>query len=173
MTLGMKICELRKRLGVSQEELASQIGVSRQTISKWERDESLPELDKVKALSAIFSISTDYLLLDSLDTIKDQVRQGDEEQQARGDGYRLNWSKVAFVSGLALFAPAAGGIIIWNILMGTYGHTMDPEMEPAKIIVEVLIYAMAAVSVGLTIAGAVLMARTKKKDKNDTDMPDE
>ncbi len=60
--LAERIRELRRARGLSQEELADQVGVSRQAVSKWEGDQILPELDKVLALSLLFETSTDYLL---------------------------------------------------------------------------------------------------------------
>lgn len=65
MILADKIAELRKKNGWSQEELAGQLGVSRQSVSKWESASSIPDLDKILKLSAIFGVSTDYLLKDS------------------------------------------------------------------------------------------------------------
>ena len=62
MELSEKILQLRKALGLSQEQLAEQVGVSRQSISKWETGQSTPELEKVVELSRIFGISTDELL---------------------------------------------------------------------------------------------------------------
>lgn len=62
MQLSDNILQLRKALGLSQEQLAEQIGVSRQSISKWETGQSAPELDKLLALSRVFRISTDALL---------------------------------------------------------------------------------------------------------------
>lgn len=60
--LGEKIHQLRKGKGMSQEELASQLTVSRQAISKWELGESVPDTDNVMQLSKLFAVSTDYLL---------------------------------------------------------------------------------------------------------------
>lgn len=62
MQLSDNILQLRKALGLSQEQLAEQIGVSRQSISKWETGQSAPELDKLLALSRVFGVSTDALL---------------------------------------------------------------------------------------------------------------
>lgn len=62
MNLSDRIQTLRKGLGISQEELADRIGVSRQAVSKWESEQSLPDLDKVIALSEYFQVTTDYLL---------------------------------------------------------------------------------------------------------------
>ena len=59
--LSEKIYTLRRKSGLSQEQLAEKIGVSRQAISKWEGGLSTPELDKLKALSAFFQISIDEL----------------------------------------------------------------------------------------------------------------
>ena len=56
MTLGQRIAQKRKELGLSQEALGEQLGVSRQSIYKWEADSSLPEIEKLIALSALFSV---------------------------------------------------------------------------------------------------------------------
>ena len=65
MILADKLIELRKKNGWSQEELAEQLGVSRQSVSKWESGASIPDLDKILKLSALFGVSTDFLLKDS------------------------------------------------------------------------------------------------------------
>ena len=66
MIFADKIADLRKKNGWSQEELANQLGVSRQAVSKWESASSIPDLDKIIKMSSIFGVSTDYLLKDSL-----------------------------------------------------------------------------------------------------------
>lgn len=67
MILADKIIQLRKKAGWSQEELASQLGVTRQSISKWEGAQSIPDMDKLLKLSRLFGVSTDYLLKDELE----------------------------------------------------------------------------------------------------------
>ena len=62
MTIADRIQTLRKSKGMSQEELADAAGVSRQAVSKWESEQSIPDLDKVVILSEIFEVTTDYLL---------------------------------------------------------------------------------------------------------------
>lgn len=64
MIFADKLIQLRKKAGWSQEELAEQIGVSRQAISKWEGAQSVPDLSRIIQLSKIFNISTDILLKD-------------------------------------------------------------------------------------------------------------
>ncbi|MBE6899407.1 MAG: helix-turn-helix transcriptional regulator [Ruminococcaceae bacterium] len=66
MILADKIIELRKKAGYSQEELAEKMGVSRQSVSKWEGALSIPDLDKILLMSEIFGVSTDFLLKDEL-----------------------------------------------------------------------------------------------------------
>ncbi len=64
MILAEKITVLRKRNGWSQEDLAEKLGVSRQSISKWESAQSTPDLNRILAMSALFDVSTDTLLKD-------------------------------------------------------------------------------------------------------------
>lgn len=69
MILADKIMNLRKQQGMSQEELAHQLGISRQSVSKWESGASIPDLDKILKLSDLFGVSTDYLLKDEIEEI--------------------------------------------------------------------------------------------------------
>lgn len=62
MTIGQRIAQKRKELGLSQEALGEQLGVSRQSIYKWESDSSLPEIEKLIALSSIFNVPVGWLL---------------------------------------------------------------------------------------------------------------
>ena len=66
MLLADKIVTLRKRAGWSQEELAAQLGVSRQSVSKWEGAQSVPDMQKVVQMSHLFDVTTDYLLKEEL-----------------------------------------------------------------------------------------------------------
>ena len=62
MNIADRIQSLRKQKGMSQIELADAIGVSRQAVSKWESEQTIPDLDKIVAMSEIFGTTTDYLL---------------------------------------------------------------------------------------------------------------
>lgn len=62
MNLSDRIQYLRKVRGISQEGLAEQLGVSRQAVSKWESEQSMPDLDKIISMSDYFDVTTDYLL---------------------------------------------------------------------------------------------------------------
>ena len=68
MILADKIISLRKKAGWSQEELAAQLNVTRQSVSKWEGAQSVPDMDKVVQMSRLFGVTTDFLLKDELET---------------------------------------------------------------------------------------------------------
>ena len=79
MILAEKIMKLRKQQGWSQEELAMKLGVSRQSVSKWESGASIPELDKILQLGELFGVSTDFLLKDDREDFP--IINGDEDEQ--------------------------------------------------------------------------------------------
>ena len=62
MNIADRIQNLRKNRGISQEELADKIGVSRQAVSKWESEQSSPDIEKIILLSDYFDVTTDYIL---------------------------------------------------------------------------------------------------------------
>jgi len=85
-TFSEKLLELRRREGLSQEQLAERLGVTRQSVSKWEGGAALPELGKLVALSELFSVSVDYLVKDRLEEPKPaEAREGafSSQQAAR------------------------------------------------------------------------------------------
>ena len=66
MTLGEKLQLLRRSRGLSQEQLAAELDVSRQAISKWECGDSTPDLDKLRAICTYFGVTTDYLIWENV-----------------------------------------------------------------------------------------------------------
>lgn len=85
MILADKIVDLRKRNGWSQEELAEKMGVSRQSISKWEGAQSVPDMGRIVRLSELFSVSTDYLLKDDMERVE-LVETAESEASCRTVG---------------------------------------------------------------------------------------
>lgn len=67
MILAYKIMNLRKKAGWSQDELASQLNVTRQSVSKWEGSQSVPDIDRIVQMSRLFGVTTDYLLKDEIE----------------------------------------------------------------------------------------------------------
>lgn len=124
MTTGEKIYQLRKKVGISQEELAQQVGVSRQAISKWERDEAIPDADKIILLSSIFSISTDYLLIENIETLNDSIGPTlPQSKSARAKKKRrLGWVLLGIGIPLTIFYALM--LYVWQAIM------KSPEIEP-------------------------------------------
>ena len=79
MTLNEKILLLRKKAGLSQEDLANEVGVSRQTVYKWESGDAQPELAKIKWLAKYFNVSFDYLMDDEIESEERQVPEAREK----------------------------------------------------------------------------------------------
>ena len=111
MKLAEKLFELRKEKGWSQEKLAEQINVSRQSISKWESGQVLPEIEKIIELSKIFQVTTDYLLLDeSIEKVSTAVllEEGKDKYYKEAKSYGL-WQVIyIFVLALAIYLFLAG-----------------------------------------------------------------
>ena len=112
MIFADKLVQLRKKNGWSQEELADQMNVSRQTVSKWEGAQSIPDLAKVLTLSKLFGVTTDYLLKDEIeleeyaseDTPK--LRQVSMEEAHRYlDCRRSTGNKFALCCALCILCP--------------------------------------------------------------------
>ena len=116
MTFGEKLHRLRRERGLSQEALAAELGVSRQAVSRWELGEVVPDTANVLAVSRIFGVSTDYLLLDECDregqtpAAKSAERSLRERQAAVGQGF---CARVLWLALISLFhqyrLDAAGG----------------------------------------------------------------
>lgn len=86
MTLGDKLAKLRRENNYTQEQLADILGVSRQSVSKWESDLAYPETDKLVKLGELYNCSMDYLLKDGVEDRadnddKDSVEDGDDKKQ--------------------------------------------------------------------------------------------
>ena len=88
MTLGEKIVNLRSNVGLSQEELAEKVNVSRQSVSKWEMNQALPQIDKVLMLCELFGISTDELLHDKIEVKPQSTTEARGLKYFGTDGFR-------------------------------------------------------------------------------------
>lgn len=120
MILAEKIINLRKKNGWSQEELAEKLGVTRQSISKYEGAQSIPDLDKILKLSEIFGVTTDYLIKDELEEEEyapSQMHENESEsdrsvhkvtmEMANEYLQIIDWSagKTAFATMLCILSP--------------------------------------------------------------------
>ncbi len=94
MTLGNHLYSARKKSGLSQEDVAAKLGVSRQTISKWELDETLPDIRQAKKLAVLYHLSLDELIDFDIDVkeIERVIENTSEETQKKIDWTKA-WSK--------------------------------------------------------------------------------
>lgn len=94
MSLGNSLFNARKKSGLSQEEVAEKLGVSRQTISKWETDETLPDIRQSKKLAVLYHLTLDELIDFDADVkeIEDMIEKTSEETQKKIDWTKV-WSK--------------------------------------------------------------------------------
>lgn len=105
MILADKIIKERKKLGLSQEELAEKMNISRQSVSKWESNQSLPEIDKILLMSSIFGVTTDYLLKDEIET-DEYLTKNDSGDQRDDTGNDYNSVIVLEKGGKTLKIPS-------------------------------------------------------------------
>ena len=81
--LGEKLLELRKAKNLSQEEVAEKLNVTRQTVSKWETNQSTPDFDKIVPLCELFEISTDELLRGKKAELKKEEKSEEDRKSTR------------------------------------------------------------------------------------------
>ena len=103
MTLGARLQELRLRRGMSQDALADKLGVSRQAVSKWERDEATPDLDKIIKLSEFYGISLDALLKEEPQPAK--------TQQTPPHPHKADWNRILTWGGLL----GGSAMVVWGL----------------------------------------------------------
>lgn len=94
MNLGNHLIQARKKAGLSQEAVAEKLGVSRQTISKWETDETVPDIYQSKKLAKLYHLSLDELIEFDVDLkeIEHIIKNTDEKKEAKVD-WTNAWSK--------------------------------------------------------------------------------
>lgn len=144
MILADKIISLRKKEGMTQEDLANLVGVSRQSVSKWESSMAMPDLDKVVKLSQIFSVSTDFLLDDNLGMEQIIVDEKVEDTSKLVDLDLLNQYYGAYEKIARLISLATILVIISPIAY----MTLDNINESLGVII---FLALIALAVGLFI----------------------
>lgn len=160
MTLGEKIYRLRSEKGLSQEAFGDMLGVSRQSVSKWETDQSQPELEKIVAISDMFGISTDYLLKENIERTEPTVKEPEHIKQKR---LHYEYKSQKMIKGLPLvhinfgvgFYRAKGIFAIGNFASGIFalGYISAGVISVGLLTAGLL--ALGTVSVGLISMGTL------------------
>lgn len=144
MTIGEKIARLRKEQNLTQEQFAEILKVSRQTVSKWERDEAYPDTEKLIRIGKIFDCSLDYLL-------KDELEQMDVNLTAAKEDAGYDKMRAGILTYLS-FPPIFGWIV------GIVSLKFQKSHMKNKILICLTIVGMifSLLCTALMIAGALL-----------------
>ena len=160
MDLGKKIALCRKEARMSQEALAAELGISRQAVSRWETGEAMPDTGKIIELSRIFSVTTDYLLLDEVTT----ARRYDPENSVhsvspaaeRRRRFRINFGIVMTVMGGLFVSGSLIYAIFWAQETDWWYSNWGPLLTGLIFTGVVIPF---AAGVALLIAGAISLYR--------------
>ena len=137
MELGTQIRKYRNERTLSQEALAEQVFVSRQTVSNWENDKSYPDVKSLMLLSEVFEVSLDQLIKGDVEIMKEQIEQIDQTDQKKFE--RLsNIFTILFLAVLITPVPLVhflsyAGLAIWIVILGAGSYAaMLVEREKKK-----------------------------------------
>lgn len=152
MTVGERIQQLRKAAGLSQEQLAEQLDVSRQSVSKWELNDAAPEISKIIALSELFGISTDELLKGA-----ESIPAAAGEKESIAAIARLNAAekriRTGFITAVAGLIMLALELLLLPVMQvmehNAFGHFLTNAMDyagkmPMKAVIFITAAAIAA-----------------------------
>ena len=131
-TLGKRIVHHRKRLGLTQEQLAEKLGVTAQAVSKWENDQSCPDISTLPLLSEIFGITTDALLGREAPAVMAEVVMDEEETKS---DFQLRWdASRKGTLGFAVWALAVGALYLLSQLLN-WGMSLWDVLWPTSLLV--------------------------------------
>lgn len=174
MLLSEKIMDLRKKKGWSQEELAEKLDISRQSVSKWESNASIPDIDRILALSRLFGVSTDYLLKDELqqETVQTtEVLEESPEQTVRNISMeeanhfmelwrKLSWRMAGAIS-LLILSPVP--VILFESWSQNQRFAIGERMGAG--LGAILLLVIAAIGVVVLILSGMQMAKYEYMEK--------
>ena len=142
MEFGKSITKFRKKCGLSQERLAEEVGVARQTISKWELGETAPDLKQAKALSEIFKVSLDELTGNDIKDVL--IAKTSNTEKLAGIILRLLKFAIAFMVIVPILLVAARLIVKHNYAQHS-GRLMNVSIQctiQISLIFDIIYYAM-------------------------------
>ena len=153
MALSEKLYELRKKDGLSQEQLAEQLGVSRQAVSKWESGKAIPESDTLVSISKHFKVSLDYLMKEDDSAVSEPVIGTESVQPTDNSGRAKRiLGMIACIGGIVC-------LIIWGLVFVLMPSASDQIGESSMITIDgngiFLLICLAAI-----VAGAVLLLKS-------------
>ena len=163
MTLGEKLQTLRRSRGLSQEQLAEILEVSRQAVSKWENGDSAPDLDRLRAICTYFGVTTDYLIWDE----PEEARSREAQKKPLRETVREHGEWVGYavaILGAAMLLRALPGMILQMLLLGS-NIAPGAATNGSALLGLLSMYLPYLAVYALAIVGGLLLARWLKKRK--------
>ncbi len=179
MTIGERLAELRKSRGLSQEDLAEQLTLTRQTISKWELGQSSPDIEYVISLCEFFGISTDYLLKGEEPPVKEKEEKKEEQTQpsvfaAKDPAQEKRWMIISlgmmitslaflvmvFFVIMSIIHPWATTVPSGKTYTGLYGYLLGTDTLPYFIAAAVVFL----IGLGVAVFGIVKKNRKEREE---------
>ena len=156
MIFSEKVMNLRKQKGWSQEELAEKLDISRQSVSKWESGQSIPDIDRILALSKLFNVSTDYLLKDELeqDGLPTSEQDGlgeDSRPKARSISLEEANTYLDLVRKLSVFVALAVALFVMIPVPTALGYVYINNDRMAETFGGVMIFILLAIGAAIII----------------------
>lgn len=139
MEIGKQIKKCRSELGISQDQLAERIFVSRQSISNWENDKNYPDIKSLVLLSHLFNISLDTLIKGDVNTMKKEITLATENNNMDRFKRNTNIFTVLFIASLVLPIPlfrflGYSGIAIWILIaISAFYYSLRVEKDKKKL----------------------------------------
>lgn len=158
MTIGAKIQALRKQRGMSQEQLAEALGVSRQAVSKWEAEQSVPDIDKIIAVCDYFSVTTDYILRDA-DLPNSEPQTELQAEPSVAENYTYNATEPDVKDKTDENRKKSALLLAIPIMM--YILCVVPPIIFENVLGVVLMFVMIAVATGLIVYRAIINSKNK------------
>lgn len=172
MTIGNKIYDLRRKRGLSQEQLGFEIDVSRQTVSKWELDVMRPTTDNIRAMCAFFEVSAEVFLNDEIDiappkvtVVEKPVEKESKFNKLKDPCNKIRLTLITAAVTLVTLAVIAGIVVLSLWIAIDYSNPFETiQVHSIQIdwrFVSIIIVALAAIIAPVTYA--ILKAKGKKK----------
>lgn len=153
MSIGQKLSDLRKKKGLSQEEVADKLGVTRQTISKWETDQSTPDFDKIIPICELYGLSADELL----GNIKEREFEGNNDTSIVEDASQLKRKK-AFGISLSILGYFLS--VIWIMIA-------IPVLKMNPIVASAIFLLICGIATFIVVYSCIVYSKVKKNEEQE------
>lgn len=174
MIFADKLIELRKKNGLTQEELAEKLNVSRQSVSKWEGAQSIPDLNKIIKLASIFNVSTDYLLKDEIEVMENVSIPADAIDEYKAENnepvIRVSMEEAtSFLDDRDKYSKVISIASVLCIMLGSIAVFSDGRGEKAELLSVVGILVLVAFAVGMFVYSGMQLNKYEYLEKENID----